>query len=76
VEYLGDTVESLVIALRAGCTVTQVPVSMQPRRAGAPSQSPFRAAVYLARAVVALSLSLVRHIPVTTHDVLALEARP
>ncbi len=32
-EYLGDTVESLVIALRSGCTVRQVPVSMRdPRR--------------------------------------------
>ena len=34
-EYLGDTVESLVIALRTGCTVTQVPVDMRSRTAGA-----------------------------------------
>ena len=33
-EYLGDTVESMVIALRAGCTVTQVPVEMRARQAG------------------------------------------
>ena len=33
-EYLGDTVESLVIALRNGCRVTQVPVSMRARAAG------------------------------------------
>ena len=30
-EYLGDTVESLVIALRVGCTVSQQPVHMRPR---------------------------------------------
>ena len=30
-EYLGDTVESLVIALRVGCTVSQHPVHMRPR---------------------------------------------
>lgn len=33
-EYLGDTVESLVIAMRTGCTVTQVPVAMRTRAAG------------------------------------------
>ena len=59
-EYLGDTVESLVIALRTRCTVTQEPVDMRPRTAGQPSSSPFRSAVYLVRAVVALGLALVR----------------
>ena len=39
-EYLGDTVESTVIAVRAGCTVTQVPVEMRPRQAGQASQTP------------------------------------
>ncbi len=35
-EYLGDTVESLVIATRVGCRIGQVPVDMRPpcRRAG------------------------------------------
>jgi glycosyltransferase involved in cell wall biosynthesis len=59
-EYLGDTVESLVIALRTGCTVTQEPVTMRTRLAGQPSSSPVKAAVYLVRAVVALGLALVR----------------
>ncbi|GAA3227790.1 hypothetical protein GCM10010468_56820 [Actinocorallia longicatena] len=59
-EYLGDTVESLVIAIRAGCTVQQVPVVMRPRYAGRASQSPLRAAAYLVRAVTALGLALVR----------------
>ncbi len=62
-EYLGDTVESLVIALRTRCTVTQEPVDMRSRTAGQPSSSPLRAAVYLVRAVVALGLALVRRWP-------------
>jgi glycosyltransferase involved in cell wall biosynthesis len=62
-EYLGDTVESTVIAVRAGCTVTQVPVEMRARQAGQASQTPVRAAIYLARAVVALALALVRKWP-------------
>ena len=68
-EYLGDTVESLVIALRSGCRVAQVPVSMRPRSDGRASQSSARAMVYLVRAVVALGLGLVRrwpHIPEAT----------
>ncbi len=64
-EYLGDTVESLVIAVRSGCTVTQVPVAMRVRTAGRASQSPLRASVYLLRAMVALSLALVRKWPTT-----------
>ncbi|GHE42807.1 glycosyl transferase family 2 [Streptosporangium violaceochromogenes] len=59
-EYLGDTLEALVIALRAGCSVTQIPVAMRERRYGTASQSTARACVYLARVVVALGLALVR----------------
>lgn len=59
-EYLLDTVESLVIAIRAGCRVAQVPVSMRSRRAGLPSQSPGRSLLYLLRAVFALLLSIIR----------------
>ncbi len=62
-EYLGDTVESLVIAIRVGLTVQQEPVSMRPRTVGDASQSTTRAAVYLARAGVALLLALVRKWP-------------
>jgi glycosyltransferase involved in cell wall biosynthesis len=62
-EYLGDTVESMVIAIRAGCTVAQVPVQMRIRQGGQASQTPFRAALYLCRAVVALALALVRRWP-------------
>lgn len=68
-EYLGDTVESLVIAVRTGCRVTQVPVSMRPRSTGRASQSTPRAMLYLARAVVALGLALVRRWPVSLETV-------
>lgn len=59
-EYLGDTIESLVIAIRAGCTVRQVPVAMRPRAGGRPSHNPFKAAAYLARAGMALIFALLR----------------
>ena len=62
-EYLGDTVESMVIALRTGCRVTQVPVAMRARAAGRASHSPAKSAVYLVRAMVALALALVRRWP-------------
>lgn len=59
-EYLGDTIESLVIAMRAGCTVKQVPVAMRPRAGGTPSHDPVKAAAYLGRAMIALLFALVR----------------
>jgi len=60
VEYLGDTIESLVIAIRAGCKIVQVPAHMRPRRAGTPSHSPLKASIYLFRAGFALILALIR----------------
>jgi glycosyltransferase involved in cell wall biosynthesis len=59
-EYLGDTIEVLVRVIRLGHKVTQVPVSMRPRQAGTPSHSPFKASVYLVRAVFILFLALIR----------------
>ena len=59
-EYLGDTIESLVIACRAGLKVTQVPVAMRERSGGTPSQNPLRASVYLARASLALAFAYAR----------------
>ena len=57
-EYLGDTVEALVIASRAGLKISQVPVEMRSRFAGEPSHSPFKSAVYLGRAFLALIIGL------------------
>lgn len=62
-EYLGDTVESLVMATRAGLVIGQVPVSMRVRAEGTPSQTPIRSAIYLLRAGLALLLALVRRRP-------------
>lgn len=59
-EYLGDTIDSLVAAVHAGLTVTQVPVAMRARMSGNPSQGFAGSAVYLARSIFALSLSVVR----------------
>jgi len=59
-EYLGDTVESLVIASRARLRVAQVAVAMRPRAGGVPSHNPYKAAVYLGRAGMALFVALIR----------------
>jgi glycosyltransferase involved in cell wall biosynthesis len=59
-EYLGDTIDSLVVAIRSGCTVTQVPVEMRARQGGRPSHNPAKAAIYLGRSVFALLFALTR----------------
>lgn len=59
-EYLGDTIEALVIASRSGLTVRQVPVAMRPRAGGVPSHNPFKAAAYLGRAGLALVFAFIR----------------
>lgn len=59
-EYLGDTIEAIVIAARAGCIIKQIPVSMRPRSGGTPSHNPFKSAAYLGRAGIALLFALVR----------------
>ena len=59
-EYLGDTIESLVIAARARCVIAQVPVAMRVRDGGRPSHHPFKAAGYLGRALLALLFALMR----------------
>jgi glycosyltransferase involved in cell wall biosynthesis len=69
-EYLGDTIESLVIAARSGCIIRQVPVSMRPRAGGTPSHNPFKAATYLGRAAIALVFALIRP-PVALHSEVA-----
>ncbi|MCL2736636.1 MAG: glycosyltransferase family 2 protein [Propionibacteriaceae bacterium] len=59
-EYLGDTVDSLIGAIRAGLSVTQIPVVMRTRQAGTPSHNPWKSAVYLVRSMVALLIALTR----------------
>lgn len=59
-EYLGDTIEALVIAARAGCRIQQVPIAMRQRAGGRPSHNPFKSAAYLGRACMALVFALAR----------------
>ena len=59
-EYLGDTVEALVIAARHRLRITQVGVSMRPRAGGRPSHSPLKAAIFLFRSMLALTVALTR----------------
>ena len=66
-EYLGDTVEALVIATRSGLIVRQIPVAMRIRAAGVPSHNPFKAATYLARAALALIFAFSR--PASAHPI-------
>lgn len=65
-EYLGDTIESLVIAARSGLTIRQVGVTMRPRSGGTPSHNPAKAAIFLGRAVLALVIALSR--PITPRE--------
>jgi glycosyltransferase involved in cell wall biosynthesis len=60
-DYLADTVESLVIAKEAGGVITQVPVAMRSRHGGTPSQSSWRASLYLARVALMLAVAILRH---------------
>jgi glycosyltransferase involved in cell wall biosynthesis len=71
-EYLGDTVESLVIAARAGLRIHQVGTRMRERAGGRPSHSPVKAGIFLVRAVLALAIALSRPSdPVTTEGAVA-----
>lgn len=59
-EYLGDTIEAIVIASRAGLRIRQAPVVMRERAGGRPSHGPIRSAVFLARSVLGLVVALSR----------------
>jgi glycosyltransferase involved in cell wall biosynthesis len=59
-DYLADTVESLVIVGQAGGRVDQLPVAMRARYGGIPSQSSWKAGLYLVRVVSMLAFSVFR----------------
>lgn len=63
VEWLGDTVESIVLATRQHLTVTEIPVAMNERAGGTPSQSVFRATLYTGRILFILGLASIRSVP-------------
>lgn len=63
VEWLGDTVESIVLATRQHLTVREIPVAMNERAGGVPSQSVFRATLYTGRILFILGLASIRSVP-------------
>lgn len=63
VEWLGDTVESIVLATRQGLTVSEIPVGMNERAGGTPSQSFLRAIGYTGRILFILVLASIRSVP-------------
>jgi len=68
-EYLGDTVEALLLALRSGYEVVEVPVTMRARAGGAPSARNLRLAYhYLRVAIVLLSAASRRPVARTGTD--------
>ena len=67
-EYLGDSVEALIIARRCGLTVTQLPVRMTSREHGRPSHGFLGSTLYLGRALAAVLLGLVRRWPCPTTE--------
>ncbi len=56
-EYLGDTTESLVVAARAGLTITEVSVDMRERQGGQASHRSVRSSMYLGRVIMALAVA-------------------
>jgi glycosyltransferase involved in cell wall biosynthesis len=63
VEWLGDTVESLILASRQGLTISEVSVSMNERMGGLPSQSILKALMYTGRIFLILVLASFRSAP-------------
>jgi hypothetical protein len=56
VEYLGDTVEALIIAGEHGATATEHPVRMMIRSTGRPSAGPLASVWYVLRVMLAIEL--------------------
>ncbi len=59
-EYLGDTVEAIVRAGRAGYVVREIPVHMDERAGGAASAGGLRASLLVVRALLAVGLRVGR----------------
>ena len=58
--YLGDTIEALVMARKAGLVLEEVGVQMRPRRAGQSSHAGVKALVQLLRGIVAIAVAMSR----------------
>ena len=62
-ETLLEDVESIVLATRQNLVVREIPVDMNERAGGVPSQSVFRATLYTARILFILGLATIRTVP-------------
>jgi glycosyltransferase involved in cell wall biosynthesis len=60
-EYLGDTVESLLLAGSQGFKITEVQVTMNQRQGGNPSQGIFKLVAYLLRVISVVVTSFLHH---------------
>jgi glycosyltransferase involved in cell wall biosynthesis len=56
VEYLGDTVEAMIIAGRRGAKVAECPIGMSPRSAGQASAGTLASVWYVLRVLIAVEL--------------------
>ena len=61
-EYLGDTIQSLMLAHYMELKTTEVQVEMQARQGGIPSSGPFKSVGHLLRALFAIFVSQLRHL--------------
>lgn len=59
-EYLGDTVESLVLAHQVGLTIAEIPAVLQARQGGEPSHLGIRSSLHVLRVIVMVLLILFR----------------
>ncbi len=60
-EYLGDTVESILIAGYKGFKIQEVSVLMSERKGGEPSQNLYKLVIYLARVVTVIVISSLQY---------------
>ncbi len=60
-EYLGDTVESILMAGQKGFRVEEVSVAMHQRKGGQPSQNLYKLIVYLARVFTVIVVSKLQY---------------
>lgn len=57
IDYLGDTVEALILAVYGGFEVAEIPVVMRERSAGQPSSRNLRLVYHYVRLVIALTMT-------------------
>jgi glycosyltransferase involved in cell wall biosynthesis len=55
-EYLGDTLDSILLVKSKGFTIKDIPVQMRPRMSGVRSQNRFRSMLFLSRAMINIAV--------------------